>query len=169
MKSKHNERDMLKILVMSLDLSCQNLKSVPYIDPSLSIHTLILAGNQIKEITNIPETVVNLDLSENQIEKISGLPDKLETLDLYGNRISRITNLPVGIKILDLRNNLIKKVENIFGQIEKLNLAENLITKLPVKMAQWTKLKELDYRSNPIGSINAVLLARFNKLDSYKK
>jgi len=152
---------------MSLDLSCQNLKSVPYIDPSLSIHTLILAGNQITNITNIPDTVVNLDLSENQIEKIEGIPKSVVNLDLYGNRITRITNLPPGIKYLDLGNNQIKKVENISCQIEKLYISENQITKLPVSMYKWTKLKELNYWDNPIQSVNARLLARFGKLDRH--
>lgn len=164
MKSELKCSNKIREFSMSLDLSCQNLKSVPYIDPSLCIHTLILAGNQICEIKGIPDSVVNLDLSENQICEIKGIPDSVVNLDLYGNKITRITNIPPGLKILDLRNNLIKKVENIFGEIEKLNISENQITKLPVSMLKLNKLKELDYRSNPIQSVNVKLLAKLNKL-----
>ncbi len=153
---------------MSLDLSCQNLISVPYIDPSLCIHTLILAGNKISKITNIPNTVLNLDLSENQIENIDGIPNSVINLDLYGNKITQITNIPDGIKYLDLGNNQIKKLENISNKVVFLNISENGITKLPTSMCKWYQLKELDYRANPIEFVNAKLLKKFNKLVSHK-
>ncbi len=60
-------------------------------------------------------------------------------------------------------------MENIFVEIEKLNISENQIRKLPVSMLKWSKLKELDYRANPIPLVNARLLARFRKLECYKK
>jgi hypothetical protein len=149
---------------MSLDLSCQNLSSIPYIDPKLSIHTLILAGNNISKITNIPETVVNLDLSENNIEKIEGIPSTVINLDLYGNKITRIENIPLGIKILDISNNMIKKVENISDEIEKLYIYENDIKVLPLSILKMYKLKEINYWDNPIKHVNTRLLTKFNKL-----
>jgi hypothetical protein len=149
---------------MSLDLSCQNLSSVPYIDPKLSIHTLILAGNKISKITNIPETVLILDLSENDIEKIEGIPSSVISLDLYGNKITKIENIPSSINILDVSNNMIKKVENISDEIEKLYIYENDIKVLPMSMLRMCKLKEINYWDNPIEQVNTKLLNKFNKL-----
>ncbi len=149
---------------MSLDLSNQNLKSIPYIDPKLGIHTLDLSGNQITEITNLPEGLINLNLSENSISIIYNIPKSVKYLDLWENNIVNIVYLPEGLISLNLSNNKIKKLENLTEKIEYLYIYENQIKQLPMHLLKLTNLKEINYYGNPITKINNRLLTKFNKL-----
>lgn len=153
---------------MSLDLSCQNLKNIPYIDPEFNIHTLILSGNQIEFIDNIPNTVVNLDLSENLITQICNIPDSVKKLDLYGNKITQIHNIPDNIIYLDLSNNLITQFNTYnFTNVQVLYIYDNLITQLPNQIYKFNKLKQINYYGNPITTINKKLFNKFNKLERH--
>ena len=124
-----------------------------------SSHSYINITDVLTRIAKAPK-LKQLSLEHNNIQYLPKnlvLPESLEVLNLSRNNIK---NLPIlktpKLRFLSLNyNNITYLPENIVlpNSLEELSLYSNNIKKLPVKITQYTNLKKVNLRSNPIDTI----------------
>ena len=129
-----------------LNLSEQNLTEFPDLE-NRNIKILNVSKNDIRAISKIPKSIVQLDISNNRLNTLNFHSENLKFLNASNNQIRKfkILNLP-GLLSLDLnRNNLVNvdlttSIENttpskkgtisIKSNLIHLNLARNKICKI---------------------------------------
>lgn len=181
---------MSKLLIPSkniskLDLSNQNLKSIPKEVFALkNLKTLDLSNNNI---SIIPSDIIKLkrleilDASNNKISnfyaKICAL-SKLRVLNLNNNSIKTIPKQIIGLsrlKVFSIANNKLNDLPQEIGQLnslEKLNLSKNPMIFFPEILFNLCSLKALWINNIPLQSfpINKIVLniANLKYLYCYK-
>ncbi|MFH4976638.1 hypothetical protein AB6A40_003347 [Gnathostoma spinigerum] len=124
-----------------LDLSGNQLSSIPVALFSLNLSILILAGNQIEHIPR----------------EIRQMADCLRDLDASCNRLRSVPadlSLLKSLRVLNLRNNRLKQLPSEISrlQLRSLDISENELTDLPTDLRFMQCLVELKADSNPIFS-----------------
>lgn len=152
-----------------LDLSDQNLNSVPNLNMFKCLGTLIINHNNITSFENIPETVMyfeavgndcsswkgfekckHLNLSYNCYLQFENL-ENIRSLRIDGNYIRTFENCPKNVLSLKCKYNNIESLEHLPLNLKSLNVSDNQIKSLkhcPVY------LEELSIKNNFLKSLN---------------
>ena len=122
----------------SLEVKHEDIKSISGLKDFKNLQVLVLSLNKITKVSNLPGSLIHLDLSQNLLTSISELNlPCLEELILDLNRISSITGLTncVNLRILSMNNNKITKVTGLekCGLLERLLLYRNKIQEIDSK------------------------------------
>ncbi|MEZ4955958.1 MAG: COR domain-containing protein [Saprospiraceae bacterium] len=94
------------------------------------LEKLVLSGNKISKLKNLPSCLTILNVGNNEISKIENLPSGLSIFEITGNKITKLENLPNGLKVLNLGGNQIRKLENIPPTINTLYIGGNKLTEI---------------------------------------
>lgn len=152
-----------------LDLSHLSLKVIPLIPRNIcdSIKYLFINNNELNELNNINQfnKLQVLDISNNYIKNITYLPNTLLELSC---RYNEIQNLPFinNLKILDCTSNNIINILH-YPNLEILICSDNNIVNIP----KYKLLKKLICKNNNIININhyeylIYLDCSFNKINN---
>ena len=114
----------LKKLVMAGN-QIQKLENLPD-----SLHTFDISDNQIQKLENLPDSLHTFYISDNQIQKLENLPDSLHTFYIHSNQIQKLENLPESLHTFDIRSNQIQKLENLPESLHTFDIRSNQIQKL---------------------------------------
>ncbi|XP_074662952.1 leucine-rich repeat-containing protein 9-like [Tubulanus polymorphus] len=125
---------------------------------------LIIMGQMIEEITNLPElkSLEELWIAECQVKDIQGLGTltKLKKLFLYGNKIQKIKNIEHldCLEVLWLNGNRISRIEGLSNlkSVKELNLAENVIEKIGNSLNGFNELSSLNLSGNKLSSFKDI-------------
>ncbi len=109
--------------------------------------------NSIKILTNLPPSLVILDLSSNKLTSLPILPTSLQQLNCQYNQISQLPPFPQTLTTLMANGNQLKEVPTLPDNLQLLDLASNMISTLPNLP---NKLTFLNLSYNPIGSLTSV-------------
>ena len=147
--------------LQALDLACNQISEIEYLEHLSQLQSLELWNNRIKQINGLDRLsrLWRLNLSSNNIKKIEGLDRllRLEVLDLSQNKISKIKGLGnlIELKRLNLADNNINKIEGLDKQI---NLHELCLQKNRIEQIEGFddlfNLHQLYLHENNIENIN---------------
>jgi Leucine-rich repeat (LRR) protein len=154
---KHLNLDKLPILpnkiiksVKYLFLGDNKFTQFPDLTEWTNLEMLEFNHNKVKEINNLPKSLIELCCKDNLLEDIQfNNNNKIERLDIRQNKLKNI-NIPLSIKILDIAQNEIYICINKLPNIEKILCANNQIKEI----INCPLLTYLDCRSNPVININ---------------
>jgi hypothetical protein len=119
-------------------------------------------NNKLKELKNLPNTLVYLDCSNNKLTELKNLPNTLQALECGNNQLTSLTNLVCSNQIIK-SNNLIYFISylikliyyffnpNISSKLCYLNCSNNQLTKLEKLPSE---LIHLDCGNNQLKELN---------------
>ena len=152
----------------SLNVSNNQLSSIPLISKLKSLTLLNLNNNKLKDLPDCFDNLQNLKqlhLRNNLLENLPATSRCKSLVEIYlGNNSFKIfpPDLPENIMILELRDNKIVALpDNIisFGKLERLDIANNNISKLLPEIGNMS-LKALVLDGNPLKSIRRDIISR---------
>jgi len=91
---------------------------------------LIIQGQLLKKIDNLPTSLTELNISFNYLSKfdISSLKN-LENLNIANNKLTSLTEIPVSLKELNISENELTKIDfDKLYNLKKVNISNNKIT-----------------------------------------
>ncbi|BFZ22744.1 hypothetical protein BsWGS_25783 [Bradybaena similaris] len=132
--------DLLPSEVFSLQLSNNNLKSIPHAVSQLpKLRQLFISGNSIQEIhlSDLPVQLSHLDIQNNALQKIQDhiFPEhsSLRTLLLSGNPIATVSD----------------SAFKSLSELDSLAMRNTSLTRVPAALSDLANLNTLDLSQNP--------------------
>jgi hypothetical protein len=175
----------LKNLVY-IDLSKNNLEEIPILP--INVMTFIATHNKIKQIKNLNEKLIEVNLSDNLITYFNMIPNSIESINISRNQIkiadlSSFKNLKVFkaynnkidliigpispcIEVFDVFNNELQQIPDIGSNIKDIDLSKNDLKILP-KFGTGL-LERFDITDNPLLNLSdddIFMLMEINKLN----
>ena len=144
----------------SLTVTDSRVKNLSFLSGLTSLTSLKLSGNEIEDLSGLPNSLQTLDLSDNaslaDLSKLSGL-SKLKTLDVSNTKVRDLTGLPTGLTSLKASGNNIEDMSKISGltSLETLDLSNNLISVL-TDLSGFSKLENLNLQGNSFSNIDSL-------------
>ena len=163
------------IRLASLDLSHNNLASIPDLLGLESLQTLDLSHNSLTSITGYEceaaPRLASLHLQHNNISEVTGLHtlDSVTSINLSHNLLEAVPSLPSSLKRLDLSHNLVMEVNFPRGQskLQHLDLSHNPLDSLEVQsFSGLSHLLSLRLVSTHLTSIPSPALSSLTSLRS---
>jgi hypothetical protein len=118
-----------------------------------NLETLICNLNKIHTINNLPKSLKRLVINYNQLKTLDNLPSNLEYLDCADNKLEMIQSFPLNLKDLNCSCNCLKNLPNLPKNLKKLYVEYNYLTSLPPLNEG---LITVSYHNNSIGLLNYV-------------
>lgn len=170
----------LPISMKCIDFDNNNISQISNLAYLTKLETFNIRNNKLKELNNLPNSIVEINASNNKITRIgnliknyiklkkldisnceidtlnSKLPLNLKMLFINGNNISKILDLGYlkKLKILDISNNNLFDIYNLPRSIIELDASYNNIKKLDDVLDNYPKLERLNVSDNSITNIN---------------
>ncbi len=94
--------------IKTINLSCNRLSSINLHSNLISVN---LSYNEIREIVEIPESIIELICNNNQLTNLPQLSDNLKYLSCKYNKINILPKLPQSLRSLELSNNLLTNID----------------------------------------------------------
>jgi hypothetical protein len=135
--------ETLSITFIGIDKVPENLKD------ATNIKELILTGNSITILENLPPNLEILTCNMNMIKEIKNLPNTLTHMYISSNQLVSLENLPPHLEDLDCRDNNIEIIKTIPKSLIRLQCAYNKLKTLPILprklKALYTQYNKLEY------------------------
>jgi hypothetical protein len=143
-KSTHHSLTIEEPLNGDLDLSVFN---------GIDIKTLVFSAGNITSLTNIPKTLVTLEIPSNLLIELVGLPSNLEKLDINHNYVNDLQFNEIKIcKQLNISHNYFEQLQDLPPLLEELYCSNNKLTY--INFENNTKLETIDIEYNTITIID---------------
>jgi Leucine-rich repeat (LRR) protein len=128
--SSINDIDLPDTLT-SMNLSHNNLSEINKLP--LQLENLICNDCGMDSISNIPNSVIHIELNNNILNELPDLPTDLEYLSVENNMIKELPpSYPDGLEILNISYNQIKEIKNLPDNLHTLDASNNMIKLIDV-------------------------------------
>ena len=136
----------------SLTVTDSRVKNLSFLSGLTSLTSLTLSGNEIEDLSGLPNSLQTLDLSDNaslaDLSKLSGLSN-LTTLNVSGTAVADVSKVPASVTNLDISGTSVVDLGQLpTTNLESLKASGNGISDATAVSAM-TSLKELDLSNNP--------------------
>ena len=132
--------------ILTINISCKNIKSLPNLTRFNNLTELICSDNQLTSLPTLPQKLEVLYCANNKLTSLPNLPQNLEILDCYHNQLTSLPTIPENLKILGYVNNPIYEIVNnssfikIKQNIQILNNFRHLYNSLKLRNWLWEKV-----------------------------
>jgi len=114
---------------VELNLSINQLKELPELPDSLL--TLTCGGNQLQTLPKLPKSLIWLSCHNNLLQSLPKLPNSLLGIYCYGNHLSTLPKLPKTLERLYCSENDILKLPKLPKTLNILSCHKNRLETLP--------------------------------------
>lgn len=132
-------------------LNCSRAEITTLSNLPNTLKELDCSDNHLKYLTHLPECLELLDCSENKITALEELPCSLKTLNCSNNQLTRLTGLPKQLETLDCSYNKIRTLDNIPPSIQTCYCNNNQVSQLPI----FPKAAHVDFSNNPLKKVTS--------------
>ena len=136
--------------ILTIDISCKSLKSLPDLTRFKNIQELNCSNNLLTLLPTLPQNIEYLDCNYNQLNFIPTLPQNLTKLYCSYNKLTSLPTLPQNLKELYCSDNKLTSLPTLPQNLEILNCSDNQLNSMPTLPQNLTKLYCYD---NPIYEI----------------
>ena len=131
-------------------LNAHSNKSVSFTDMPNTLVDVDISFNNLIDIPPFSEGVTLLDIANNQLTELKNLPNSITKLKAYKNKITKIDKFPNAMSYVDLSKNQLETIPELGMGVTECDFDDNLLTELPkgaplleeLKMAE-NKLKNV--------------------------
>lgn len=126
----------------------------------------LASNNRLQKIEweNWGNHIQVIDISNNLMKEVTVLPEGLVELRARGNYLKKLPKLPDTLKILDVSENEIEEIQPYPKSLQSLNVAKNVLKVLDESILECTGLEELDYSGNPKCIVSVKILDMIEQL-----
>lgn len=118
--------------VETLSITFVGIKEVPEnLKDATHIKTLILTGNSITVLENLPPNLETLICNMNKIKEIRSLPDSLTRLICNYNQLVILENLSPNLIMIDCADNKLEVIKSLPDPLIQLDCSCNNLKQLP--------------------------------------
>ena len=133
-----------------LDISNNSIKNLPNLPTSLV--ELNCSSNNISALTPLPEGLKILNCSNNSLPGLPDLPATLTSLDCSNNKLPGLPDLPAALTSFDCSDNELPALPALPAGLLELNISNNVIDELPILPSS---LKTLNIEGTKITTVEA--------------
>ena len=129
---KLSENEIARIEILSVNY--RNIASIEGIENFTSLTNLSCSGNQIEEISKLPDSLLWLNCSVNKLTALPELPSNLSSIGCSGNQLTAMPELPETLVSLYCSDNQLTALPANLSELENLwmfNCSYNQLTALP--------------------------------------
>lgn len=118
--------------ITALDISRKCRGRFPDISRFTELETLLCRQNDLEYLSNLPDTLINLDCADNKLIELPELPNGLKELWCNNNKLTTLPSLPNSLQYIDCRDNKLTELpQNLPPNLIQLTCSNNELTELP--------------------------------------